>query len=268
MSNSLQQMKSYKSAICIIPPKSQWPNIQLIRQKHDKHYKRWMPHINLIYPFILPQQHASDNSNSLDTSTVNDAFNINAGSATVNDALNISAGSEIIDDNMIFQILKKTLCPIHPFKLKLQNLNYFTHGKRSSTVWLHPETFPENALIELENRLIGRSNLNDCENNMNREDEEFGFPGFDELLNIGNEGFRPHLSLGQFRGEKSSQEAIEKFSSIFSQDPIIEFDVTEICWIVRKGFHDPFEVKARVGLGVDGEIVDTLSVDMTVYQKD
>ncbi|CAG8751048.1 2101_t:CDS:2, partial [Dentiscutata erythropus] len=154
MSNSLQQIKSYKSAICIIPPKSQWSNIQSIRQKHDKHYKRWMPHINLIYPFILTQQHASDNSNSLDTSTVNDAFNISA---------------------------------VAKFKL-------FHTWKRSSTVWLHPETFPENALIELENRLIGRSNLNDCENNMSREDEEFGFPGFDELLKIGNEGFRPHLS--------------------------------------------------------------------------
>ncbi|CAG8701821.1 18811_t:CDS:1, partial [Dentiscutata erythropus] len=54
---------------------------------------------------------------------------------------------------------------------------------------------------------------------------------------------------------KSSQEAIKKFSSIFSQDPIIKFDVTEICWIVHKEFHDPFEVKARVELGVDGEIV-------------
>ncbi|KAF0348014.1 RNA ligase/cyclic nucleotide phosphodiesterase [Gigaspora margarita] len=234
MSNN--SLKSYKSALCIIPPKSQWPNIQLIRQKHDKHYKRWMPHINLIYPFILPQLHTSDNSNSLDNET----------------------DSEIIDDNSILQILKKSLYPIHPFKLKLQNLNYFTHGKQSSTVWLHPETVPKNALIESENRLIGRSNLNDCENNVKvdeKDDENFGFPGFDDLLKIGNDGFKPHLSLGQFRGEKSSQEAIEKFSLIFSQDPIIEFEVTEICWIVRKGFHDPFEIKAKVGLGIDGEIV-------------
>ncbi|CAG8607126.1 5773_t:CDS:2, partial [Cetraspora pellucida] len=241
-------MKSYKSAICIIPPKSQWTNIQSIRQKHDKHYKRWMPHINLIYPFILLQQQVLDKFNSSDISTVSNALNISEGSS-----------SEITDD-MILQHLKKTLHHIHPFKLRLQSLNYFTHGKRSSTVWLHPETVPENALFELEYRLIGRSDLGECEDNVNTDEknivehEKFGFPGFDDLINFGNEGFRPHLSLGQFRGEKSAQEAIEKFSSIFSQDPIIEFDVNEICWIVRKGFLDPFEIIARIGLGDDGEV--------------
>ncbi|CAG8574858.1 2352_t:CDS:2, partial [Racocetra fulgida] len=119
----------------------------------------------------------------------------------------------------------------------------------------------KHAVVELEYRLIGRSDLGDCEDNINIDErndvkyENFGFPGFDDLIKIGNKGFRPHLSLGQFRGEKSAQEAIEKFSSIFSQDPIIEFDVTEICWIVRKGFHDPFEIKARVRLGDDSEVV-------------
>ncbi|CAG8529055.1 5643_t:CDS:2, partial [Scutellospora calospora] len=165
-------------------------------------------------------------------------------------------GSEIMDDNMILQILKKTLHPIHSFKLRLQSLNYFTHGKKSSTVWLQPETNPEDALIELENRLIGRSILGNDENNeKNDTDENYGFPEFDDLIKIGNEGFRPHLSLGQFRGEKSLQGAIKKFSLIFSQDPLIEFDVTEICWIVRKGFHDPFEIKARIGFGSDSEVV-------------
>jgi len=46
-------VKSHKSAIVIVPQVS--PEflefIQNIRQKHDKAFKRWMPHINLIYPF-------------------------------------------------------------------------------------------------------------------------------------------------------------------------------------------------------------------------
>ncbi|ESO89026.1 hypothetical protein LOTGIDRAFT_106220 [Lottia gigantea] len=43
--------KSNKSAVVIIPPKSVWEQIQNIRSKFDKAYDRWMPHINLIYPF-------------------------------------------------------------------------------------------------------------------------------------------------------------------------------------------------------------------------
>ncbi len=44
-------MKTYASAVVIIPPARLWPPIQLIRQKYDRHVVRWMPHITLIYPF-------------------------------------------------------------------------------------------------------------------------------------------------------------------------------------------------------------------------
>ncbi|CAJ0837616.1 20354_t:CDS:2 [Entrophospora sp. SA101] len=106
------------------------------------------------------------------------------------------------------------------------------HGKKSATVWLEPETHPENILNELEDRLIGRS---DNGNGDERFDEEIkiGFPEFDDLIKIGNEGFKPHLSLGQFRDEVSAKNAINNFSSKFSSDPIIEFDVTELYWIIR-----------------------------------
>lgn len=40
------------TALCIIPPKECWKGIQDIREKHDQAYKRWMPHINLVYPFV------------------------------------------------------------------------------------------------------------------------------------------------------------------------------------------------------------------------
>ncbi|ELT99150.1 hypothetical protein CAPTEDRAFT_183161 [Capitella teleta] len=46
------QKKSFKSSIVIIPPKEFWEPIQMIRKKHDKAYERWMPHVNLLYPFI------------------------------------------------------------------------------------------------------------------------------------------------------------------------------------------------------------------------
>lgn len=44
-------MKSQRSAVVIIPPESVWEQIQKIRKVHDRAHHRWMPHINLLYPF-------------------------------------------------------------------------------------------------------------------------------------------------------------------------------------------------------------------------
>jgi 2'-5' RNA ligase len=45
-------MSSHKTALCLIPPENVWEQIQSIRSVYDKAYPRWMPHINLIYPFV------------------------------------------------------------------------------------------------------------------------------------------------------------------------------------------------------------------------
>ncbi|MHA1281747.1 MAG: 2'-5' RNA ligase family protein [Promethearchaeota archaeon] len=44
--------KVYTSACVIIPPEEKWEKIQEIRKKYDRQINRWMPHINLLYPFI------------------------------------------------------------------------------------------------------------------------------------------------------------------------------------------------------------------------
>jgi len=43
--------KVFTSAVVIIPPKDTWEPIQEVRKQYDRQIKRWMPHINLIYPF-------------------------------------------------------------------------------------------------------------------------------------------------------------------------------------------------------------------------
>eukprot|EP00298_Acanthocystis_sp_HF-20_P001844 c12305_g1_i1.p1 GENE.c12305_g1_i1~~c12305_g1_i1.p1 ORF type:complete len:305 (+),score=89.84 c12305_g1_i1:50-964(+) len=44
--------KSVCVAVCIIPPEDLWPPIQKIRKLYDPAYDRWMPHINLLFPFL------------------------------------------------------------------------------------------------------------------------------------------------------------------------------------------------------------------------
>lgn len=48
--------KSNKSSVVIVPPEEIWPQIQKIRSVHDKSFARWMPHINLLYPFVEDDQ--------------------------------------------------------------------------------------------------------------------------------------------------------------------------------------------------------------------
>lgn len=43
--------KTHKTAVVIMPPAAACPPIQAIRRVHDRQYRRWMPHITLIYPF-------------------------------------------------------------------------------------------------------------------------------------------------------------------------------------------------------------------------
>src|SRR5690242_15270729 len=43
---------THKTAVVAIPPAGLWPPIEAIRREHDRHVRRWMPHITLIYPFL------------------------------------------------------------------------------------------------------------------------------------------------------------------------------------------------------------------------
>lgn len=47
-----EEVPSHRSALVVIPPESVWEPIQSIRKQFDKSYRRWMPHINLVYGFI------------------------------------------------------------------------------------------------------------------------------------------------------------------------------------------------------------------------
>eukprot|EP00054_Salpingoeca_dolichothecata_P004430 m.30580 g.30580 ORF g.30580 m.30580 type:complete len:431 (-) comp14595_c0_seq1:49-1341(-) len=56
----MSQSKVVRSAVCLIPPEGFWPPIQAIRKDHDPAFERWMPHINLLYPFHPDSQFPED----------------------------------------------------------------------------------------------------------------------------------------------------------------------------------------------------------------
>jgi RNA 2',3'-cyclic 3'-phosphodiesterase len=43
--------KTHHTAVAIVPPEEVWEPIQAIRRRYDRQIHRWMPHVNLLYPF-------------------------------------------------------------------------------------------------------------------------------------------------------------------------------------------------------------------------
>jgi 2'-5' RNA ligase len=100
---------TYKTAITLLPPASITPPIEAVRAVHDKNFKRWPPHINLIYPFLASPLETSDS--------------------------NTPRLSQAIQAR-----LEKATSGIRAFHISLNATlpGTFTHSKTSKTVWLGP----------------------------------------------------------------------------------------------------------------------------------
>ncbi|KAH6644687.1 2'-5' RNA ligase superfamily-domain-containing protein [Boeremia exigua] len=100
---------TYKAAIALLPPPSITPPIEAVRAVHDKNFKRWPPHINLIYPFLTSP-------------------------------LEISNGNAPRLNQTIQSRLERATSNIKAFQVSLNAdpPGMFTHSKTSKTVWLGP----------------------------------------------------------------------------------------------------------------------------------
>ena len=114
------------------------------------------------------------------------------------------------------------LSTVTPFKVTLGDFGFF-HRSKGSTVFLRPSADPAawNALYKA---LAGL--YPDC---------------------VEREAFTPHLTVGQWGGNKRQLEAeCELLGEGWTS---VSFDLTHVCPIARDGFDDPFRVIERIPLG-------------------
>jgi poly(A) polymerase len=152
---------------------------------------------------------------------------------------------------LALEIIVPALAKLKPFKVTLTNFQTFTHRK-STTAWLRPVAEPENALHELQAVLQSL------------------FPQCDEQSNRSEEGFTPHLSIGQFASET---EALAKLPGWHP----ISFTVDSIALVARRE-GKAFAVRYQVPLG-EGQtkssadltelisIINQLEPELTPAQK-
>ena len=193
-------MEHYMSAIVISPPKDQWLQIQQIREKEDKAYQRWMPHINLIYPFIEIEKYPD-----------------------------------------IISKLKTELENFPSFNIILDRFDYFSHSKKSKTLFLKPDP---NSIIILRNlyqKLKALLSLKD--DSLERE-------------------FEPHLTLGQYSSDQQVQAKIKEFEK--SWQPI-RFTVNNLDIITRTE-HTPFQLIDQISLKASVEPKKAIKSD-SYYQQ-
>jgi len=123
-------------------------------------------------------------------------------------------------------ILKDALQNVKPFKIKFQDFNVFEHGA-TNTIWLDPSTETHNDLQDFQQVL------------------QSAFPICNDLSIKSANGFTPHLTVGQGKGKKQTQQLLEKFRSQWKD---IEFIVSEIQVITRSG-DLPFSIAHTIPFG-------------------
>ena len=99
-SNDLAVNKTATSAVSIVPPKEFWPAIQRIRSMCDRSYQRWMPHVNVLFPFIPRAE---------------------------------------MKDQAVTMRMRQALSSVQPFTLEFSRFDILEHKNGGCTVYIVPE---------------------------------------------------------------------------------------------------------------------------------
>jgi 2'-5' RNA ligase len=103
------------SALALLPPANITAPIEAVRRVHDRHFDRWPPHINLLYPFLASP------SNTTVHGEENPAPRLRE------------------DIRARIQRAAKSISSFH-VSLHADTAGVFSHSRKSKTVWLGPST--------------------------------------------------------------------------------------------------------------------------------
>ncbi|KAF2261765.1 hypothetical protein CC78DRAFT_340505 [Lojkania enalia] len=224
----LAQHLSYKSSLALLPPSSITRPIEDVRRVHDKHFTRWPPHINLIYPFLASNSEAGLSEEQ---------------GGRVQDPSNQPLPRLKQDIRSRIETVVRDIQPFH-VALSADPAGVFHHGKKNKTVWLDPlapsTTRSATTIHELQAAL--QSEFAECDAD--------GRP------------FTPHLSLGGARSDKGAQDICDAIRNSIAnlqlseapeqedkQPIVLNYYVDKVFVIARKGFHDRFQIIGAVELG-------------------
>lgn len=117
MATALAPHLSHKSALVLLPPAAITAPIQAVRRIHDKHFARWPPHINLVYPFL-------------------------ASPSDVQPATNGDSPNARHLKSDLRSRIQRAVKDIQPFQMTLstEDPQLFVHSKKSKTMWLAPSS--------------------------------------------------------------------------------------------------------------------------------
>jgi len=171
---SFSGRKLHQSALALLPDGDTplYSSIQATRRVHDKHFKRWPPHVNILYPFVPEAE--------------------------------FEAAAQVLHHAL------SSFDPIEGGDCTMARVGFFEHGKSSCTAWLAPQTTeaaaagitagasgkdlrptPHAGIVQLQSAC--QEALPDCN---------------DLTASYGGR-FTPHLSLGQFRTKEDVQKFID-----------------------------------------------------------
>jgi len=131
--------------------------------------------------------------------------------------------------------LRARLSKLQPFSITLQKFDMFSK-KKTAILFLDPQVTPSNSLNELQAEIVAEYPL--C-NDVNKKEN----------------GFHPHLSIGNFVGLYARERALDyanNHAKTFADNPIT-FQVNEI-YVLSRNLEDPFEVKEVVKIGDNADI--------------
>ena len=199
----------------LIPPPSSWGDVQAVRASRDKSYLRWMPHVNLLYPFVEDDEAGENFARAA-------------------------------------RVAREALASHAPFPCALSRRARFFEHRGSVTAWRAPEDVDAEADDDDDAEAASAAPVSSARVAALQAALESAFPFADDLGAIGGDGFVPHLSVGQWRAVADADAFFAEafFPTTDGEFPKPDaFHADAVYLISRPSDVAPFRIRARVPLG-------------------